>query len=1201
MFVKLIKYLFYIFLGYLFLGFILLPFLLKPQLIKIIENETNTKVTIESLHFNPLVFEIRIDELSLKDLNRKDLVDFAELRINLNPTSLFMGALELKELALINPRINFVYNKDKSINLLKIIKAKKEEPKDQESNTSINMPRIIVDVVDIEGGELSYKDYTRKTPFLFSLENIGFSLKNFDTKKIAHNSAGIRFYSRLGDGGFIDLKSKILNLKPFKIEGTLDFEASKLYTEWKYMQDSLNLEVADGKVSFSTHYFFNLADMNATKIDKLHIVLDKLRIKPKNKDKDILNLETMYITDATILPMQQSVDIEKLALHGLKVEAKRYKNEKIDWIDYIKINAADTNTTQTQKHTKVQKKKTWNLLLHNLSLEGIALTLKDESIKPHVVTSIDNLDIYANSITLAGEKPFDYKIQMQLNKKTFCTMDGSVAHKKLNLITHLECKDFDLLHYRPYIRKAAKKNLQRYDLSLQRAFVDFDADANIFDNKGALTTVVNNANIKVKRLLVRKRSTWEKLIQFQDLQIKGVMLNTENKELNVSNIVLNSLQTNLARQKSGKLNIDGVVLAKVSKKIKKSVQKSQDKEKPFHIKITTIDLNNAKLKFQDKVLSKVQKHTIDKIYVKVKNIDSKRESWLHYNASLRINKKGILKASGKLSHTPLQQKGSLKAKDISLVDVTPYLQKSSYLNIDDGLLSFNLKEHYIPSKKLPDVKVEGMLKINSLFTTNANDNNSSLFSLNELEVKPFTLELFPNRLYIDNVLVDSFYISAKIDENKTFNFAKLVKMDNQDTVVRENNTTQKSNEVQEPKFPITVVKVDVQNGSAEFQDFSLPIKFKTNIHDMQGVVYAVSNTPGGTTYLDMDGEVDKYGSTKLKGSVDSFKPKEYTDLNIDFKNLDLHAMSGYSASFAGYEIESGKLYLDLGYDIMYGELHATNNIMIKHIKLGRALEGENIKHLPLGLVIGLLEDSDGIIDIDMPIEGNVNEPDFKYGALVWKTLGNLIAKAVTSPFKFLGSAMGLNGDELEYIAFEFGKSNITPPEREKLDKIVKMMNKRPKILLQINGTYDEVKDLEALKLQKLVLMIMKKSGDENSKHAKTALTINMLEDVYSELKGDNKIEELQKRLHEKYKDKEAAYKRAYQKELIQLCTEIQTVQAIELENLAKMRLKAVEEYLIIEKGLNSKRIKEGVVKKVHAEDKKEVRLKLNIEVQSEDK
>ena len=1196
---KFIKYLAYLFLVYLFFGFFILPFIVKSQIIKNAEEQLSAKVSIESLYFNPLLFQVTLEDFVLKDLKNKKLFAFDTLRINVNPSSLFIGALELKELALIHPRVYLVYNKDKSINLLTIVKkSDKATPVKADNNETTELPRVIIESIDMEGGELFYTDYTKKTPFEFSLHNMGFSLNNFDTKKIAQSSAGVRLHSRLGDGGFVDFKSKITSLKPFKVEGTLDFEASKLYTEWKYMRDALQLEVADGKVSFSTKYALNLDDLNNTKIEGLHLAVERLRIKPKAKDKDILNLDAMYVKNATIFPFKQSVDIKKVGLYGLKVKVKRYADGDIDWLNYLKTKSgSDVNSSQ-QAHAESEKNAPWSLLLHSLALEKIAVRFEDEAIKPKVTTEINELDIYADNITLAGEKPFDYKIKMQMNDTTLCDVNGTLAHKQLRLSTQIACREFDLIHYKPYIDTAARENLKKYDISLQKAFFDFGADININENNSSYAMVVNDANISLHQFGLDKKSTKEKLVRFENFTIEGTKLNTATKELHISRVALKTLGVRLTRYKDGMLNIDNIVIPKQTKTVSK---KSATKEKPYRVQIDEVALQNAKVEFLDKRLQKEQKQRIDKINIILRKLDSKKRSWLNYKASLRINKKGTLYAKGKVRHTPLKQSGLVSVKKLSLTPLTPYLQEMSYLQVDDGALSLKFHESYQASKKYPDVRVNGEIALDSLFVSNTNDANASLFSLNKLRVQPFTLELFPNRLYIDEVAIDSFYVSAKIDENKTINFAKLMKKDDNATMhTAETNSTNETKDEKSKPFPVKVVKVDVKNGSAEFEDLSLPIKFKTNIHDLKGAIYAVSSTPGDTTYVDMTGEVDKYGSTKLKGSVDSFNPKEYTDLNFNFKNLDLHSMSGYSASFAGYEIDSGKLYLDLGYEIMHSELKATNNIMIKKIKLGRELEGDDISHLPLGFVVGLLEDGDGIIDIDMPIEGNVDEPDFKYGALVWKTLGNLIAKAVTSPFKFLGSMMGINGEELEFITFEFGKSTITPPEREKLDKIAKMMNKRPKIELQINGTYDEVEDLKVLKLHKLVVMVMKKSGDENIKNQKNALNINMLEDVYATLRADDKLAALRKKLRKEYKEDES-YKRVYQNELIALCTEMQNVSDAELEALANQRAAAIKTYLVQDKALSPQRVLLGDVVKVKDANKKMLELKLNIEVQSKDK
>jgi hypothetical protein len=344
----------------------------------------------------------------------------------------------------------------------------------------------------------------------------------------------------------------------------------------------------------------------------------------------------------------------------------------------------------------------------------------------------------------------------------------------------------------------------------------------------------------------------------------------------------------------------------------------------------------------------------------------------------------------------------------------------------------------------------------------------------------------------------------------------------------------------------------------------------------------------------MIGEIDKYGATKLKGSINSSNPKEFTDLDLSFSNLELNSFSGYSASFAGHEIESGKLYLDLGYDIINSEVKGSNSIIIKQMKLGREIEDENITSIPLGFIIGLLEDSDGVIDIDMPVEGNVDEPDFKYGALIFKTFTNLLWKAVTSPFSFLGSMMGMDGDTLEYGEFEVGESNILPPEREKLDKIAKMMIKRPKISLAIGGRYDDVLDVKALKMEKLISLVVKKSGIKNRDQHESVMTDDMLEDIYKEMRDDDKIEKIEEALEKKYEDD--AFEIAYHKALIRETVAIQDVTLKELVALAKNRAMIMKNYLILEKNIDASRVDLLEIKNVDESSDKIVKVKFEIEV-----
>ena len=1192
---KIKKIVLYTLLFYGFFGFILLPFVLKPQVIEIVQNETNSKIAIGNISFNPFLFKLKLSDIELSDLNENPLASFDSLLIDVEVYSLLRSAIHINELILKQPKINVVYNKDKTINLLNILKAK-EETATVESNETTEMPRIIIDSLEVVDGYVNYEDYTLQSKFDFSFGDIGFELKDIDTNDFNTSSAELRFYSHLGDGGFVDFKSKIEGFKPFVVNGSLDFEASKLYTEWKYMQDSLNLEVADGKISFHTNYYLNLDDLNATTINNLNVSLDKLRVKPKSKYKDVLNLGSLYVKDATIKPMARSVHVTKIGLDRLSVKAKRDENGEIDWLEYIKIEASDevSEAGEPEPESNVTSP-VWDVLIDDVSLEKIALDFQDKAVKPAVQSKLNEFNLYAQDITLAGEKPLTYQLNMLLNSVAKCSSEGSVIHSILDVKTYSECSGFDIAHYRPYIDEAARAELKVFDLKLQNAVVGFKAKVAVKDILQEIVINVNDANLSLTELELRKRSSGEKLINFSSFNVDGVKVNTAEKSVDIQKVSLNGLDIKTARLKDGTLNVEDLVVPKANKRVKKESKKTTTTEKAYSVKLKHFALDAAKVGFNDKALTPNVKSKIDRIFLNAYDIDVKKNSWLKYRLYMRVNSKGIITSNGNIRHTPLKQKGTLELKNISLTELTPYLQEKAFVKIDDGSLSLKTKIQYSVSLKKPDLKVNGSFSLNEFFVSDSRD-ASIVASLNELNLKSFTFELSPNRLFIDEIDVNAFYINALINENKQMNLAELVKPS------AENVTSEKvaiaevedENTTKEVAFPVKILKMNVALGSAHFADMSLPIKFKTNIHDLNGVIYSISNVPGETTYVNIDGEVDKYGSTKLKGSVNSANPKEYTDLEFNFKNLDLHLLSGYSASFAGHEINSGKLFLDLGYDIKNSELLGSNNVMIKQIILGNEIEDENITSLPLGFVIGLLEDSEGIIEIDMPVEGNLDQPDFKYGVLVMKTFGNLILKAVTSPFSFLGSMMGIDGEALEYAEFETGSAVILPPEREKLDQIAKIMRKRPKISLSFTPTYDEVLDKRELQTQMLIDLVVKESGIKNRNEHESAMNIDLLEDIYKDVKDDDVLDKLEDKLEKEYKGEE--FDRAYLTALVELCRDIQVVAKVDLENLATIRAERIITYLVQDKNIEAQRVIENPIVGVNEVDNKLVKQKFSIEV-----
>jgi hypothetical protein len=653
--------------------------------------------------------------------------------------------------------------------------------------------------------------------------------------------------------------------------------------------------------------------------------------------------------------------------------------------------------------------------------------------------------------------------------------------------------------------------------------------------------------------------------------------------VDIKNLNLEKFNLYAKRYENKKISFENLIVKKQQKTKRK---KNQKKQKPYRIKISKAKIKHSNVYFKDYTLNKPTSIRLRNINVYLNGIDSKKRTLFRYAFYARLNKSGIIKIKGGLRHTPLRTKAKININKIALKDFSPYIEQKTYLKILDGKLYTDMNLIYDINKK-PQMQIKGNLDLKDfeLFQT---FNQKDIFNLANLGVKEFKIEQNPNRAYINEVDIDGMYVDAFIDKNKTINFAKLMKKSQQKEVKKEDDNAT-------GEFPFQIATINIKNSNATFADFSLPIKFKTDIHDMEGNIYAVSNAKDEVSYINLKGVVDKYGSMKLKGNIQTKQPKKYTDMALSFRNLNLHSLSGYSAEFAGYKIKKGKLFLDLAYKINDSKMRGDNSLIIKKIELGDEIEDENITKLPLGLAIALLEDNDGIIDIKMPVSGDIDNPDFKYGKLIVKTFANLIVKAVAAPFKFLGAALGIDTQKLENIDFEAGAYYVMPSEVEKLDKLNSILIKRPKISLSFEASYDAKKDKFALQTKILVAKLLKRSKIKSDKDLQNSLSIDLLEDLYMKKHSKKSLQTLQKELKLHYKKDKNKYLTEYRKKVLNQVIKDQEVSKNMLEVLAKRRFDSIKDYLVSQKGINPSRIKLKGIQEINSESDF-IPFKIDIEV-----
>ncbi|MCL4194732.1 MAG: DUF748 domain-containing protein [Thermoguttaceae bacterium] len=201
--------------------------------------------------------------------------------------------------------------------------------------------------------------------------------------------------------------------------------------------------------------------------------------------------------------------------------------------------------------------------------------------------------------------------------------------------------------------------------------------------------------------------------------------------------------------------------------------------------------------------------------------------------------------------------------------------------------------------------------------------------------------------------------------------------------------------------------------------------------------------------------------------MNPFAATMFVDLTITNANTQLTPLTGYLEKFGGYPLMKGRVSSSLHYHVEGNALQAENKIQVDQLTLGAHNNSPDATSLPLKLGVALLKDSNGRIELDVPVSGRLDDPQFSLGPIVLKILVNMVVKAAASPFKLLGALVGGGGDELSFVEFQPGSTNLVEGELAKLGKLTAALAKRPALSLEIEGAIDPKIDRDALAKLKL--------------------------------------------------------------------------------------------------------------------------------------
>jgi len=488
----------------------------------------------------------------------------------------------------------------------------------------------------------------------------------------------------------------------------------------------------------------------------------------------------------------------------------------------------------------------------------------------------------------------------------------------------------------------------------------------------------------------------------------------------------------------------------------------------WQITLAKLAIVDASIDAEDRSVTPAIALAVAPLTLTVQNYSSDGLQPLTLELDTGLGASGRLHVGGTLVLTPLSAAMTVDLKEFDLPPLQPYVAQQTDMTIYRGRLGTQLQVAYAatPAKGQPQLKLSGGIQLTDLATRD-NPTGSDFITCKALQISGLRYQFAPNALEIDQVRALGAYGRVIIGANGGMNVsevlrpagspppaptpvsapaAKSAKAARRQTVAVQPGAAQPA--PAPAGMPIRIKRVDIRDGAADFTDHSVEPNFSAAILGLHGSIVGLSSDPASRAQVTLDGSVDRYAPVSIKGQLSPFAPTAYTDLALSFHNIELTTFNPYSGKFAGYSIAQGKLSTDLHYHIENRKLEASHHVEIDQLEFGAATESKQAVPLPVKLAAALLRDRNGVINLELPVSGSIDDPTFKIGPIIWKVVVNLITKIVTAPFTMLGALFG-GGEKLAYIDFPAGSAQMSDGEAQKLPQLAKALMERPQLKLDI--------------------------------------------------------------------------------------------------------------------------------------------------------
>ena len=512
---------------------------------------------------------------------------------------------------------------------------------------------------------------------------------------------------------------------------------------------------------------------------------------------------------------------------------------------------------------------------------------------------------------------------------------------------------------------------------------------------------------------------------------------------------------------------------------------SSDAATPWTVEMAKYVGEDVGIRFEDASVTPKAVQSIEGLKFELSNVSNEPGRTADLKAAFKLNRKGEIALDGKVRPLPLDANLKLNVKTVELLPLQPYFSQKLNVDITRGQVSVGGDVQLRQSDKEGGGLSGGFAGQVTVGDFQAVDklNSADFLRWKSLHLGKIDVRLGPEAVSVGDVALSDFFARVIVNPEGKLNLLQIVRKEGQESaqaVVPDAASAQASAAApgvrssdgkasapvastgSTPALPVKIGKITLQGGNVRFTDNFIKPNYTANLRQIGGSVTGLSSEAGTQAEVELRGSYDNVAPLSITAKVNPLSAKTSLDLQADVKGIELTSLSAYSGKYAGYAIEKGKLSVFVKYKIENDLLEAENRVFLDQLTFGDAVESPDATKLPVRLAVSLLKNRNGEIDVNLPISGSLNDPQFSVGGLIVKVIVNLLAKAITSPFALIGSVFG-GGEELSNVEFDPGRAALTPDAVKRLENLAKALIDRPALKFEIEGRANPEEDTEGLK------------------------------------------------------------------------------------------------------------------------------------------